>query len=63
MTNVRISIVDGELIIKVKLNEDHGLSKSGANHIVASSHGFVAIPTVPDGSKSVRVNLSVISSK
>jgi len=39
LKNFRFEILDNELIIRVKLDETHGHSKSGRSVIVSSSEG------------------------
>lgn len=58
MKNFQFQILENELIIRVKLNEDHGLSKSGRSVIVASSEGNLRLFD-ENGYRSEIVNLSV----
>ncbi len=60
MTNVITTVKDGKLTIVVKLDEDHGPSKSGKSIIVASTHG--AMP-VADGGAVFQVSLNVYTKK
>ena len=55
-TNVKGEIKDGELILRIKLNERHGPSSSGKTTIVASTHG--AEDVIADNAL-VRVNVNV----
>lgn len=41
--DVEFGVIDNTLVIKVPLNQDHGLSGSGKSNIVASSGGFIQI--------------------
>jgi len=56
--NFRFEILNNELIIRVKLDEDHGLSKSGRSVIVASSEGNLRLFD-KNGYRSEIINLSV----
>jgi len=58
LKNFQFQILENELIIRVKLNEDHGLSKSGRSVIVASSEGNLRLFD-ENGYRSEIVNLSV----
>ena len=44
MKNVTMEVNDGILTIKIDLNEEHGLSKSGKTTIVATTSGIVPVP-------------------
>ena len=43
MTNVNVEVEDGELVIRVNLNERHGPSSSGETTIVASTKGPLSL--------------------
>lgn len=48
MTNVRMEVNEDktELVIRVRLNERHGMSSSGKTQVVATTAGFVSVPGV-----------------
>lgn len=48
MTNVTYKIEGSKLLVEVNLEEEHGKSKSGKTLVVATTHGFISIPTDND---------------
>lgn len=44
MENIEMKVEDDTLTIKVNLNQDLGLSKSGKTRIIATSRGNAKIP-------------------
>ena len=54
MNNVKIEIVENELVIRVDLTKDFGLSSSGKSMIVASSCGNKSI-----GKDNIKLGLNV----
>jgi hypothetical protein len=55
MQNVSMSVEKNELVIRVRLDKDLGLSTSGKSRIVATTSGNVSVP----GSEDVKVGLNV----
>jgi len=58
MRNFKFEIVESQLIIKVNLDEEHGLSKSGRSIIVGCSEGNFRLFD-RDGPREEFVNLTV----
>ncbi len=58
MKNIRTEIKNGELVIKVKLNGNFGLSKSGKNLIIATTSGNADV----DGAPDVKMGLNIYKS-
>lgn len=58
MKNFRFEICGDELVIRVNLNECHGLSKSGRSKIVASTEGNLRLFDA-NGYRSEIINFSV----
>ena len=54
-TNVTVRTEGTIVTITIDTSEDHGPSASGKTHIVASTHGFQAIP-----GGDVKVNITAI---
>lgn len=55
MKNMNMKIEGDELVIRVNLKEDHGLSKSGKTIIIASSEGNISLP----GDPLVKIGLNI----
>jgi hypothetical protein len=59
MKNLQLSIENEELVIRINLLEEHGLSGSQRSTIIASSGGNLRLCN-PDGSyREERINLTV----
>jgi len=56
--NFRFEIQNNELIIRVKLDEDYGFSKSGRSRMIASTEGNLRLFDA-NGFRSEVVNLNV----
>ena len=56
--DIKFTIEEGTLVLRIPLSQDHGLSGSGKSTIVASSGGFVSVP-----GEDVQFGLNVIRPK
>jgi hypothetical protein len=57
LKNIEMSVQGSTLTIKVDLSKSFGRSKSGKTTIIASTEGASAVPSSPD--TSIRVGLNV----
>jgi len=59
MKNVQMAVENGQLVIKVDLNQEFGPSSSGKSITIAGTEGAVPVP----GREEVKVNLNVYRPK
>ncbi len=55
MKNVQMNVEGNQLVIKVDLNQEFGLSSSGKSITVASTEGNVSVP----GREEVKIGLNI----
>lgn len=56
--NIELKVEGDELVLRIKLTTQYGVSASGKSIIIASSEGYMPIP----GDETAKLNVNVIRS-